>query len=233
MVGSVPLPNTETVLRQCSAAMPGRLKRIPDGETGSRNYFTMFQAHVFAASPTLLTLFVNNAPVKSGSFTPEEVDAGIEKLKQSGPLETGYDDAAIESYGVFKKMREAGVISKEMRFQVGIPTTPSVIMPFIQAPFRAKTEPLYEEALFRAIRKVQDTIPHEDLAIQIDVALDTAFWEGSEIFKPWFGDGDHEKTKHYMVDYIVRMIGQIDQDVEVGLHNCYGRLSPLRLMVAQ
>ena len=32
LVGSVPLPDAETVFRECLAALPGRLKRIPDGE---------------------------------------------------------------------------------------------------------------------------------------------------------------------------------------------------------
>ena len=32
MVGSVPLANTEAVLRECTKAQPQRLKRVTDGE---------------------------------------------------------------------------------------------------------------------------------------------------------------------------------------------------------
>ncbi len=43
---------------------------------------------------------------------------------------------------------------------------------------------------------------------------------GLEWYRPWW-DGD---VKQYMVDYIVRMIGQVDEDVELGLHNCYDEI---------
>lgn len=223
MVGSVPLPDTETVLRQCSAAQPNRLKRIPDGETGFRNFFTFWQAACFQASPELVTQFsANNQPIPHGEFTDEQIEAGIEKLKAAGPLETNYDNVAIESYGVFKKLKDEGAIHQSTRFQVSIVTAPNVLTPFVQLPFQAKVEPIYKDALDRALHKVQDHIPHQDLAIEIDLAVDTAFYEGHAIFKPWFGDGDQDKVKEYIVDYVVHMIGQVDKDVEVGLHNCYG-----------
>lgn len=228
LVGSVPLSDTESVLRQCSAGLPARLKRIPDGETGvSRNAFTYCQAFVFQSSPAMLYRFVQNAPVVGGEFTEHEVDEGVEKLKKAGPINTGYDAFAIESYQVFRRMREEGVVSKGTRFQVSLPTTPNVLTPFVEFAFQPKVEPIYEEALFRAMRSIQDTIPHEDLAIQIDLAIDTAFWERIEMMKPWFGEGDHEKVKEYIVNYIVRMVGQVDQDVEVGVHNCYGEQMPI------
>ncbi|KAK0267590.1 hypothetical protein LTS16_025189 [Friedmanniomyces endolithicus] len=221
MVGSVPLPDTETVLRQCLASQPDRLKRIPDGETGFRGMFTTWQMLLFQASPDLCTKFVHNAPVESGEFTDEQVDAGIKTLKDAGPLETGYDTHAIQSYATFKKLKEEGVIPSAVRFQVSLATPPNVLTPFVQLPFQHKVEPLYQDALYRSMRKLQDSIPHKELAIQIDMAIDTAFAEGF-LFKPWFGEGNIEKIKEYIVDYTVRMIGQVEKDVEVGLHNCYG-----------
>ncbi|KAI7345699.1 hypothetical protein KC336_g22867, partial [Hortaea werneckii] len=80
LVGSVPLPSTEDVLRQCTAGMPNRLKRIPDGETGARNMFTMFQASVFAPVPEMSTLFQMNSKIPKRDYTAAEVDEGIQKL---------------------------------------------------------------------------------------------------------------------------------------------------------
>lgn len=228
LVGSVPLPDAETVFRQCLAALPGRLKRLPDGETGSRNYFTTFQAAVFSAYPPMLAKFKDNAPIPADTFTPEQIDEGIAALEKTD-LETGYDTHAIESYAVFKKLRDEGVIPSGIRLQVCIPPVSNVIVPFVQAPFHRRVEPIYEAALFRAIRKIQDAIPHEDLAIQLDLAVDTAFWQATDPeslrensvlqwYAPWW-EGD---VKKYVTDYIVRMISQVDEDVEVGLHNCYG-----------
>jgi hypothetical protein len=69
------------------------------------------------------------------------------------------------------------------------------------------------------MRNIQNNIPAEDLAIQLDLALDTAFWEG-QYLTPWFA-GEHD-VKEYTVEYILRMIEHVDQDVDLGIHNCYG-----------
>lgn len=65
----------------------------------------------------------------------------------------------------------------------------------------------------------------QDLSIQIDLAVDTMFWENLEMYRPWFYHNDRElvERKQYIVDYIVRMVSQVDKDVEVGIHNCYGK----------
>lgn len=89
---------------------------------------------------------------------------------------------------------------------------------------------------------MQDKIAHEDLAIQLgmsvqcrtllsrnrdyapdrddlDLAVDTAFWEGAYL-TPWFKD--KFDVKDYVTEYLLRMIEHVDQDVELGIHNCYG-----------
>ena len=219
MVGSVPLPDTETVLRRFCQNLPNRLRRVTDGETGSRNYFTFWQSwNVFAKSPLTLAEFINNEQIQRDDFTPEEMEEGIAKLKAARPLSTGYDTVAMESYQVFKNLRDQGVIDKRTRFQVSLPTPANVLAPFVQFAFQPAAEPIYEEALYQAMRKIQDEIPHENLAIQIDLAVDTAFWEGIPIYKPWW----QGEVQPYIVKYIARMMDQVDADVEVGIHNCYG-----------
>lgn len=231
LVGSVPLADTESVFRKCLDAIPSRLKRIPDGETGSRHYFTAFQAPLFSAYPRMMIDYTYNTPVDDKPFTPEEVDEGMAALEKNG-IKTGYDDAAIESYGVFRKLRDEGVIPKGVRFQVCLPTVTSVIVPFVQRAFLPRVELLYEEALLKAMRRIQDEISHEDLAIQIDLAADTAFWETSStdpseirpdsgllFFKPWW-EGD---VKERCLSHITHMAEVVAQDVELGIHNCYGK----------
>lgn len=88
----------------------------------------------------------------------------------------------------------------------------------MQKAFQPKAYPVYEAALFRAMKNMQDKIPHEDLSIQLDLAVDTAYWEKAYL-TPWFDPND---TKDYVVDYLLKMISQVDQDVELGIHNCYG-----------
>ncbi|KAI5456111.1 hypothetical protein BGZ63DRAFT_367562 [Mariannaea sp. PMI_226] len=130
-------------------------------------------------------------------------------------LETGYDKAAVESYEIFKQLRSEGIIEKNVKFQVCLPTIANVVGILIEEKFRHIVEPVYETALFKALQTIQDQIPHEDLAIQIDLGIDMAYWE-NKIFRPWFSD------KRYVVDYIVRMMSRISRDVDLGFHFCYG-----------
>lgn len=205
--------------------MPDRLRRVPDGETGARDYFVRFQGSFFSAVPEILNQFDSASShavnVTSNGSTTAQIAEAVKKLRQSKP-ETGYDTAAIESYEVFKHMREQGVIPRDVRFQVCLPGIANVLIPFVQPDFQAAVEPVYEEALFRAMRNIQDQIPHEDLAIQIDLAMETGLWE--DVYPPWFckDNMDSDKRKNYIVDFIIRMFEQVEQDVELGVHNCYG-----------
>lgn len=116
-----------------------------------------------------------------------------------------------------------------MKFQVCLPTVASVIAPFVQREFQSAAEPIYEAALFRAMQNIQSFIPHEDLSIQVDLAADTAFWEDFKMYPPWFHGGSSESEmqarKQYMVDYTTRMFAQVAEDVELGIHNCYGDMA--------
>src|SRR6185312_5856548 len=52
-VGSIPLPDAETVFRTLSAACGPHLTRLPDGETGIRKTWIRFIQEVFAKNPAL------------------------------------------------------------------------------------------------------------------------------------------------------------------------------------
>jgi hypothetical protein len=50
-VGSIPLPDAETVFRTLAAATGAHLKRLPDGETGVRRTWLRFLQQVLAYNP--------------------------------------------------------------------------------------------------------------------------------------------------------------------------------------
>jgi hypothetical protein len=50
-VGSIPLPDADTVFRTLSAATGSHLKRLPDGETGIRKTWIRFLQQVLADNP--------------------------------------------------------------------------------------------------------------------------------------------------------------------------------------
>src|SRR5260221_4112210 len=52
-VGSIPLPDAETVFRTLSAATGPHLKRLPDGETGIRKTWIRFLQDLLADNPAI------------------------------------------------------------------------------------------------------------------------------------------------------------------------------------
>ena len=75
-----------------------------------------------------------------------------------------------ESYAVFKRLQDAGKIPAGTRFQVDLVPAHSVIWLFLADALHAPIDPIYNDALEREIDKIAAAIPHDDLAIQFDVA---------------------------------------------------------------
>lgn len=94
--------------------------------------------------------------------------------------------------------------------------------------FQKPLAPVYHEALIRAIQNIQRHIPHKDLAIQLDVALEFAYLHGA-----WYEEfqgpvsyltrgAGKDVLMPILVDRIVQMANAVDEDVELGFHFCYG-----------
>ena len=211
LVGSVPLADTASVFRTVCSSLPGRLRRIPDGETGERWYFVWFQHKLFPEE-MVRNLMAGDGP--RTNIPNDEVQSTLGKL--SLPLRTGYDDLALASYATFCTMRDEGVIPKGVKFQVSLPT-PVNVLSMLEGPYSARIEPMYEEALLSSLRRIQAEIPTHDLAVQIDCAVEFGMLEGV-FFHPWW-EGD---VKDGVVERILRIAAAVDEGVELGFHLCYG-----------
>lgn len=219
LVGSVCLPSAEDVFRQSVELLPGRLRRIPDGETQHRQNFTFWQLAVFQAVPQILRQY--DATMSTVPVDPVPSDEEIQRAVKSLPeLHTGYDVVAIESYQTFTKLRQEGVIPKGVKFQVSLPTLPNVLV-LVAEPYQAAVEPLYEAALLRDLRKIEQAIPPEDLTIQWDAASEFAMLEGAvwPHFKPWFSP-----VREHLDQQLARLTNAVSPQVEMGVHLCYGDL---------
>jgi hypothetical protein len=56
LVGSVPLTDTETVFRTCASRLGRHVRRLPDGETGERDNYVVWQLPKLQAQPDLETV---------------------------------------------------------------------------------------------------------------------------------------------------------------------------------
>ncbi|KAK7706987.1 hypothetical protein SLS64_007195 [Diaporthe eres] len=227
LIGSICLSSAEEVFRKTTALLPGRLRRIPDGETQHRQQFFRFQRDAFAeagASQALRQYDAQRNPLPSDAIPQEEVELLAKHLSEH--LHTGYDTYAIESYNLFVRLRDEGVIPPGVRFQVSLPT-PVNVMTTIAPPYQAALEPVYEAALLRDLRRIEAAVPSDDLSVQWDCAIEFAILEGVEnpTFQPWFasgGDDDAAARRAHINAALVRLGRAVDERAELGYHLCYG-----------
>lgn len=213
-IGSVPLSSNEETFRTLAKALPTQLKRIPDGETSHRANFIGWQRPVF---PTNVV-----QPRWGGQPPKEKADF---KYTVSDLKPTGYDGAAIASYAIFEKLQAESVIPSNARFQVGLPTPATTVRGFVETEYCAEIEPLYEERLLQAAKRIQAEIPHSKLTLQWDLPYDVAMIEveRGRLIDP-FNDPYFSDVESGTIDRLARLAQSVAPDVEMGFHICYGDL---------
>jgi hypothetical protein len=122
----------------------------------------------------------------------------------------GYADWSIESYTVFRRLKEAGSLPAGVRFQVSIPTTQVLLMARIFPADRDKIGPAYEAAIFREVERMAASIPREELAIQ---------WDCTE--PPQYEDAGPPEREAILAR-MTEFSRHVPQGVELGYHLCYG-----------
>jgi SAM-dependent methyltransferase len=212
LVGSVPLANAEAVFRAVAAEIGDRVRRIPDGETGARSDWIVWQLPVFTSQAALEIV-----PPAPGSWRP----LPRVRLADSGRVEDvrfealGYADAAIASYRTFARLKRDGVVPVASRFQCSLPTPLAPVFAFVVPEHQPVLEPLYEARLLAELDAVLREIPHDQLAVQWDTNFEFAMLE--RVFPVWFAD-----VKGGILERLLRLSRHVPPDVELGYHFCYG-----------
>jgi len=211
-VGTIPLRDSEEVFRTVSGLLGDRIKRLPDGETGPRWDWIWIQIPVLAAHPDL-----EGTPVQllDRASTLFRLRPGLaaEDLELGN---IGYADDALNSYAVFRALKEEGVVDEGVRFQVNLPTPLAIVSIAAQPDAAAVLEEAYHRAMRAELARVYQAVPHGELAVQWDMCLELLMIEGVGR-PPWFGD-----VWAGVLDRARRLAGLVPEDVELGLHLCYG-----------
>ncbi|MEX0284226.1 MAG: hypothetical protein AB3N23_06415 [Paracoccaceae bacterium] len=210
LVGSVPLSDSAAVMRTCCGALGDRLARVPDGETGIRTNWIQWQRAILGAHPAIeLVGEGTNAETVMPRFsirTGFTDDIAFDDL--------GYKTAALESYETFRQLRANGQIGQQ-RFQVSLPTPLAAIACYVEPGSQEALFAPYRARLLVELTAILDAIPHEDLAIQWDVAIEFAVLEG--LFPIWFDD-----PLNRIADQLAELADLVPASVEAGYHFCYG-----------
>ena len=220
LLGSVPLPDAETVFRAVAAELGPHLRRIPDGETGERGRWIWWQRAMLLTHPDM-ELDPAAKPLRltqwDGTLIREtelvRFKPGVDPARTV--LETGYARPAIASYATFRRLREAGVIPAGVRFQVCLPTPMASAFMYVAPASIPAYLPVYERALLRALADIAAAIPAPDLSIQWDICQEVLVWEG---YFPW-RPADYKTA---ILDEMARLGNAVPAGVELGFHLCYG-----------
>jgi hypothetical protein len=218
-VGTIPLTRPYDVFTILADVVGVRALRVPDGEIGDRKMWVQAQYPVLAATPGIEAgeLPEGGLTRLTGYQIPLRVKASAkaEDIKFS---ELGYARYAIASYGVFRALKNAGRIPRKWRFQVGLPA-PMDVMVMLEPASRAIAEPAYERALIAELERIQNSIPHDQLAVTWDIVQGLLVWESPEnkYVSLWF-----DKPLDGIIDRFARLGNAVAADVELGFHLCYG-----------
>ena len=241
LVGSVPGKDAEEVMRLCASELGQQLGCFPDGETGKRRvWINYLAATTYNDNESLETV---NQPEAVNPDDPEEwreaddywVPKGYHdhwqfRIRDGKSVHfdsLGYAKEAINSYGVFCKLREEGLISAEQRFMVAMPMCESAVRPFLGSAGENDYQEIstaYTEAMSREIPSMLEQIPANDLAIQFDICMEMLAVDcndnHSQLF-PWTPEGEamqrYSNTVKTYADFV-------PGETLLGLHFCYGDL---------
>lgn len=213
--GGVNLDDAETVMREIATRVPSGLDRIPDGEPGGRREWIQFQWEKFCETPELEQLGGMGPVGTAYNETPRvRLKPGADSSAISWP-NLGYAESYRVTFDIFTKLRSAGVLPAGTRFQVQYPTPLASINGWVLPEDQGALEPSYQEALFADLADFLTGVPHEDIAVQWDVAIEFGLLE--QVFEGW-----EQYPFDAVVRRLVRCLNEVPPDVHAGLHLCYG-----------
>jgi SAM-dependent methyltransferase len=212
LVGSIPLGSAEEVFRGVAGAIGDRLRRLPDGETGARSDWIVWQYPLFSSRPQF-----EMGPPGASSYRalPQlRLRTGVDTSGLAFE-ELGYASAAMASYDTFARLKRDGAIPAGCRFLVSLPTPLAPVSAFVALEDQAELEPVYEAQMQAEVERILAAIPADQLAIQWDARYEFAMLEGA--IEVWFDD-----VQAGVVERLQRLGSLVPEGVELGYHLCYG-----------
>lgn len=220
LVGSIPLRDAAEVFETVSCALGPRLLRIPDGETGERAGWMGWLNPDFQLHPDLEPTDETFRPHAVGRQTiryrlkphtdPDHFE--FTNLRHAG--------VAIGAYETFACLKDAKKIPQHCRYQFALAHPVSIASHYGVPAAQDVIERAYERALVREIEKMTAAIPHDQFAIQWDVA--SAVFASLQRPEPTpHGATKKERFETFSAS-CVRLGNSVPAGIELLYHLCYG-----------
>jgi hypothetical protein len=219
LVGSLPAASADPALRSAAELFGDLTFALPDGETGPRAAWAGYEREqLVRPHRDVETVTVTESPTgvpRHAYETPTfRVRPGVTELRwDSWPR----IDEAIASYRRFRELRDEGVVSARLRFQVGLPFPTSALSGF-KHDFAANfpiAQRGFEDLVVRELDRLTTAIPPEDLAIQWDVCYEVLDIEG---VLAWTSGDAWER----FAGPVGRLTHRVPTGPVLGYHLCYG-----------
>ncbi|CDP86684.1 MULTISPECIES: hypothetical protein [Mycolicibacterium] len=226
--GSVPGGSAEEVFRTLAGSVGARALAYPDGEIDPRRAFVSGLQAVFGQCEDLDEIpsgFPEGTPERA-MFTPcFRVKKGVSKVRLEGLLP--YAESAIESYAVFKRLRDEGTIAAGVRYQIAVVSAYCAVMFWFP---HVEDWDVMHDAWTRALQveyeRMLEVIPAEDLAVQIDYAMEPGLLNGRHaeeldwVTQDMVGEAAFARctSREYLAPHFVGL----PETVLAGYHICLG-----------
>ena len=231
LVGSIPFDTPEEVFASFGAPLGKYLSAMPDGEVGPRRHWiSRVHYQVLAAHPEL-EVVQQPAPDENGVERQHprnaadawwfKVKDGVKQVRFGDPgWRLGYARDAVNSYFVFRTMKEKGVLAPHLRFQVSIPMVNSVLPPriFPNRDDLDRIRPGYEAATRAEIATIVEKIPAQRTRDPVGL-LD----RGSGRLRRHTGLSAGRRDRAQS-DRSAQSLAPIPREVALGYHFCFGTL---------
>jgi hypothetical protein len=222
--GGVPYNSVEEVFRALSGAVGDRAIAYPDGEIGelagwvhNLNHNTWPNVEGVEQLGGGDDIDIDAAQATHRTFKIKE---GVTELDLRGTL--AYSRVAIESYGVFRRLREEGVIPQGVRFQVALPGAWDAYSSYFpDSQDWPIAELAWQLALQDEYRRMLEVIPAEDLSIQIDFCVEIS--DASGRIQLDYVPRDVNLLERFTAPgYLAPHVAGIPAEVLLGFHVCAG-----------
>jgi hypothetical protein len=219
-VGSIPLPDAETVFRTLTAATGPYLLRLPDGETGIRKTWIRFLQDVLAENPAIER--ADDLPPFRFVQWDGKLIREIPRLRlkpgavpDPATFHTGYAEMAIASWDIFDRLQRAGVLPATVKFQVSLPTPIAPVYNNMVPADRPGLLPALTHHLLGEVATIAAAIPNDHLTLQWDVCQEVLAREG-------YYEPGPEDFRSETLDVLTRIGEGVPGEIELGYHLCYG-----------
>ena len=216
LVGSIPLPSIEDVFKTVGRILGNRAPRIPDGEV-DRPWLGWLE-DVFAKHKDFVSAGEHHRVQGGEALRRYRLRDGAR------PENVKFDNlrhatVTKSSYRAFEKVKAAGIISERARFLTTIATPVAVMDRYIVPEQQLLVEPAYENALLDQVQQIEQTIPHDSLAIQWDVAREVIS-AAAPTETAWGHTREEIQNAH--CERLCRLGRSVPASAELLYHLCYG-----------